>query len=218
MPEHQILVLKSQTGDVVKIEIIIKICEISNENLPLRSYGVQHGMEIYVIDSNPYSLAKNGGLEDVNLVEKYVMPEAVYNEKENTVRAYIKKQKEKKEKEMLEKGAPGEDTVSHCVVGSRCEVSPGGRRGEIKWVGKFPGEDNNGYWVKASDILKVGIQLDEPSGKSNGSRKGHVLFVCENNYGTFARGRNVEGTFYLKYLVGDFPDLLLAELNDGDEL
>ena len=77
-------------------------------------------------------------------------------------------------------------------VGDRCEVSPGGRRGVIRWIGELEKGDINrgGYWV--------GIALDEPSGKNDGSYKGIKFFSCPMNYGIFARGPNV--------VVGDFPE------------
>ena len=53
-------------------------------------------------------------------------------------------------------------TVEGIHEGDRCEVSPGGRRGTVKWVGVL--ENNSvskgGYWV--------GVVLDEPTGRNNG--------------------------------------------------
>ena len=79
-------------------------------------------------------------------------------------------------------------------VGDRCEVNPGGRRGTIRWVGQLQEGDVNrgGYWV--------GVELDEPMGRNDGSYKGKQLFSCQQNYGLFARGQNVT--------VGDYPNEL----------
>lgn len=52
-------------------------------------------------------------------------------------------------------------------VGSRCEIIIGGRRGVVKYVGKVP-ELALGYWI--------GVQLDEPTGDSNGSVQGKSYF------------------------------------------
>lgn len=44
-------------------------------------------------------------------------------------------------------------------VGDRCEVDPGGKRGEVKFVGKVD-TLAAGYWI--------GVQYDEPVGKHDG--------------------------------------------------
>ena len=41
---------------------------MAEDDRPLGYYGVENGMEIHVVDEDPFSLAKNGGLEDVSLV------------------------------------------------------------------------------------------------------------------------------------------------------
>ena len=85
-------------------------------------------------------------------------------------------------------------------LGSRCEVNPGGRRGEVKFVGKVEGLQP-GWWV--------GVHLDDPaSGSSvkNGIVKGVTYFECPEPYGTFVRPANV--------ICGDFPN----ELDELDEL
>lgn len=46
----------------------VQLCEMADDDRPLGYYGVENGMEIHVVDEDPYSLAKNGGLEDVSLV------------------------------------------------------------------------------------------------------------------------------------------------------
>lgn len=82
--------------------------------------------------------------------------------------------------------------MAHVKVGDRCEVSPGGRRGTVRWVGVLDEKNpaRGGYWV--------GIVLDEPTGKNDGSFNGKSLFKCAPNYGVFVRGENVK--------VGDYPE------------
>ena len=79
LPADQCLVLKSD-GAVV--------CEMDNDSRPLGFYGVKSGMEIKVVDTNPHSLAKNGGLEDVSLVKKYRMSDEDYDKRKGTMREY----------------------------------------------------------------------------------------------------------------------------------
>lgn len=102
----------------------------------------------------------------------------------------------------------------------RCEVMPGGRRGEVAFVGEVRSEmafqfvpgysripqqveglSGGGHWV--------GVKFDEPLGKSDGTVKGTRFFECEPMFGGFIRGRNVT--------VGDFPEVFDEDLEDEDE-
>ncbi len=89
-------------------------------------------------------------------------------------------------------------------VGKRCRV--GGedeRRGEIMYVGdveEIPG--GAGKWI--------GVKLDEPVGKNDGSLAGKRYWGKEGDpkYGVFVRPERVE--------VGDWP--VLDDLDDLEEL
>ncbi len=76
-------------------------------------------------------------------------------------------------------------------VGDRAEVTPGAKRGEVKFVGNNVKNLPLGWWV--------GIQYDEPVGKNDGSVKGVRIFQCPDGYGGFVRPNNVS--------VGDFPPI-----------
>jgi tubulin-folding cofactor B len=97
-------------------------------------------------------------------------------------------------------------SVQHCSVGARCQVTPGQRRGQVAWVGNTHPNKDDDYWV--------GIILDEPVGQNDGTfvKTGQRYFECNDKYGVYCRGKNVE--------VGDFPerDDLFSDDEDEDEL
>ena len=101
-------------------------------------YSVKSGMEIHVIDTDPFSLSKGGGLTDVSLVQKYTMSDEKYNERKGTMREYIKQQREldpnfkvaaagkpkTASTQVVDEGPPpGPESVQGMNVGDRCQVN-----------------------------------------------------------------------------------------------
>jgi tubulin-folding cofactor B len=101
----------------------------------------------------------------------------------------------------------GEAEAAGMAVGNRCEIA-GGRRGVVmcfarrcprhqfesplyipRYVGQIP-QMPIGWWI--------GVKLDEPLGKNDGSVKGARYFTCDPAYGCFIRPQNVQ--------VGDYPE------------
>ena len=214
--DHQRIILKD-SGRVV--------CELTDNSKMLGFYSVVSGNELHVIDTDPFSLSRGGGLTDVTLVEKYRMTEEDYDKRKGTLREHIREKKAADPKwkpsmpgmtTMGQGGAgfqpmdadttPAEpepvgiETVEGIAVGNRCEIQPGARRGEVMFVGEHEAL-KGGYWV--------GVKLDEPLGMNNGSVKGQVLFECGENYGAIVRGKNCE--------VGDFPDAFDLDDSDSEE-
>ncbi|XP_018575471.1 dynactin subunit 1 isoform X5 [Anoplophora glabripennis] len=66
-------------------------------------------------------------------------------------------------------------------VGRRVDVTAKGVQGVIAFVGKT--NFAPGTWI--------GVVLDEPKGKNNGSLRGHEYFKCEDNHGVFVRETQV---------------------------
>jgi tubulin-folding cofactor B len=66
------------------------------------------------------------------------------------------------ETEKAIQAASGDDaeSVANIIVGMRCEVQPGGRRGRVAFVGEVQ-QLNGGHWV--------GVIFDEPVGKTDGT-------------------------------------------------
>jgi tubulin-folding cofactor B len=88
-------------------------------------------------------------------------------------------------------------------VTSRVRLLPGSdaRRGTISYIGPVPEIPGLGAWI--------GITLDEPTGKNDGSVKGKKYFECGKNQGTFVRPERCE--------AGDFPPLDLGD-EDMEEM
>eukprot|EP00944_MAST-04C_sp_MAST-4C-sp1_P016191 g16191.t1 len=195
--------------------------ELDDDTRKIGFYSIQNGQTLHVVDTNPYSMSANGGLEDTSLVKKYEMSDEEYNKRKNTLRSYKREMLKKdpnfkfdwsqagknglkgvkgKENEG-ERTYPGPESVAGMKVGNRCEVNPGARRGEIMYLGEVK-ELLPGHWV--------GVKFDEPLGKNDGSVKGTRYFQCANRYGGFCRASNLQ--------VGDFPEAdLFADLSDSDE-
>ena len=186
----------------------VDIAQLDDDSKMLGFYSVTSGMFIHVTDVDPHSISKGGALENVNLVERYRMDEETYDKRKGTVREWIREQRAKdpdwKPPQMPGAAEANARTKSlpctaadaaHIVVGSRCEVQPGGRRGCVKFCGSLEGKE--GVWV--------GVELDDPLGKNDGSAGTVRYFTCAENHGTFAKPTNVQ--------CGDFPN----ELDDSDD-
>ncbi|KAJ1454633.1 CAP Gly-rich domain-containing protein [Pelagophyceae sp. CCMP2097] len=198
----------------------VDLCALDDNEKMLGFYSVTSGMEIHVRDVDPHSISRGGALENTDLVEKFRMTEEDYDKRKGTVRDWIKTQKAadpnwkppkpnaqaqmannatKRNADAAATGGadiPAADAAAHIHVGDRCEVQPGGRRGSVAWVGDVPALAA-GPWV--------GIVLDEPLGKHDGSIHGARFFQAPDGHGTFSRPKNVS--------VGDYPD----ECEDSDE-
>lgn len=198
---HQELYLRRGGNDTIFL---------MDERKTLRYYGARNGMELHIKDTDPYSISLHGGLEDVSQVEKFVMEDDVYDKLQNTVRACKRREmatlaaKRAAEKAAREAAGEGEEPVveepekpeetkdeviARMPLGSRCEVAPGGRRGEVAYIGFVLGL--KGIWV--------GVKLDEPLGMNDGTKDGKCYFECTGaKYGCFAKADKIE--------VGDFPE------------
>ena len=84
------------------------------------------------------------------------------------------------------------------AVGARCILSSdSSRRGTIRFVGPIPSLPG------IQDAPWVGVELDEPTGRNDGSVSGERHFTCENNKGVFVRPEKVG--------VGDYGELILDD-------
>ncbi|MCJ1483093.1 hypothetical protein MMC06_003259 [Schaereria dolodes] len=137
------------------------------------------------------------------------MPTETYNSLPDTVLAWKKSHKLGRfdpntpeiERKKVEDGWKDVDE-RHISVGKRCRVgAEDTRRGTIAYVGEvkeIPGL--RGPWV--------GVVLDEPIGKNDGSVGGKRYFECAEKRGVFIRPDRIE--------VGDFGTILEEEEDDED--
>lgn len=88
-------------------------------------------------------------------------------------------------------------------MGARCRLSDS-RRGTIAFVGPIPSlpGTQGAPWI--------GIALDEPTGKNDGSVHGERYFQCAKNTGVFVRAEKVE--------VGNFTALGLEDEDDNPDM
>eukprot|EP00697_Spironema_sp_BW2_P013840 gnl/Spiro4/4126_TR2057_c0_g1_i1.p1 gnl/Spiro4/4126_TR2057_c0_g1~~gnl/Spiro4/4126_TR2057_c0_g1_i1.p1 ORF type:complete len:287 (+),score=80.41 gnl/Spiro4/4126_TR2057_c0_g1_i1:46-861(+) len=173
-------------------------------------YSPEDGMTLRIVDLDPNSLARNRGLEDLSQVQKYVMPDQVYDARKGTFREHKRKMLEQdpnwtlfgsREPSKFDENSYREEAAA-IQVGNRCSVTPGGKLGTVRFVGPIPGLPE-GFWV--------GVALDEPVGKNDGRTPAGVrIFECPPNYGVFARPDKVE--------VGDFPEENFDDLLGADEI
>ncbi|KAJ9516910.1 hypothetical protein QJQ45_027299 [Haematococcus lacustris] len=217
-PSAMLLQLLNEAGNIV--------ASCLDDSRKLGYYSPHDGYSLHVVDLDPTSASAGGWLEDVSLVDKYVMSDDAYGQRENTYRRWkqgklaedpswtLEKEMAKKRGVALPAGkekvtdpefqAAEAGALSGCV-GSRCCVQPGDRRGVIRFVGSGVAGLPLGWWV--------GVQYDEPVGRNDGSTGGKTYFSCADGYGGFVRPDKVQ--------AGDFPcldDGLSDGLASGDEI
>ncbi|CAL5872292.1 uncharacterized protein PFLUO_LOCUS6553 [Penicillium psychrofluorescens] len=194
----------------------------------ISEWGLVKGSEIEVHDTRPQAMRPN--FSDLSSVDKYVLPTETYESLPNSVLAWKKNQKLGR---FDPNTASPEETLRNQVEKDQTEVSDKGitvdkraivlpstpphiRRGTIRFVGRVPTIPISGLprEMEHTEVpaelrpIWVGIELDEPTGKNDGSVGGQRYFDCSEKRGVFVKPEKVE--------VGDFPPLGLDD--DLDEL
>lgn len=152
-----------------------------------------------MLDTRPPGLRTN--YTDLSGVKKYEMPVSEYESLPSTVLSYKRAHKIGR----FDPDAPSiqsaqisasyrEVSERDIVVGARCRLLPedtDGRRGEVAFVGEVEEIPGIGAWV--------GVRLDEPTGKNDGSVAGKRYFESGGaKRGVFVRAERVE--------VGEFGE------------
>jgi len=134
-------------------------------------------MEIHVVDIDPKNTIAE--LQDTSKIEKYVMSDEKYNERETSYKKWKEQQaKEQQAQETMPTHVKEDDRVSVLPQDPNGPI----RHGTVKFIGKIE-PHGTGYWI--------GVHLDEPQGKNDGSVKGTRFFECPPNHGVFAKGNKV---------------------------
>ncbi|RAL10769.1 tubulin-folding cofactor B [Aspergillus homomorphus CBS 101889] len=217
-PSCQRLCLKSPGGPDQWLE---------GDDSTIGQWGLMKGCEIEVHDSRPRSTRPN--FTDLSSVDKYVLPTSTYEALPNSVLAWKKNQKLGRfdpstvspEEAMRSQASKdiGEIEQRGIAVNKRAIVLPSSpphvRRGTIRFVGPVPTipipgvEPNLAETDPTACPVWVGIELDEPLGKNDGSIGGKSYFVCPNKTGVFVKPEKVK--------IGDFPPLGLDDWDDEME-
>ncbi|KAI2788364.1 hypothetical protein POX_e06378 [Penicillium oxalicum] len=192
-----------------------------NDAQLIGDFGIAKGSEIEVHDSRPLAMRPN--FTDLSSVEKYEMKPETYETLSDSVLAWKRNQK-------LGRFDPNalspEESLRKQAEKDRADIASK----ESYHPPFFPTSHSSGNdplcWASSdysshgparerskSDIpaelqpLWVGIELDEPTGKNDGSVGGQRFFECPQKCGAFVKPEKLE--------VGDFPPLGLDdELDD----
>lgn len=184
------LKLFNESGEVV--------ANMNDNDAQLGLYGPHDFYLIHIIDLDPATI----NIDNLEDVPKYEISEEAYAQRDNTFRKF-KEQQMKQNPDLMKPNKPQIDEefqrefIDGVNVGDRCKLNPGDKRGTVRYVGKVP-EGQPGYYV--------GLELDEPLGKNDGTIKGTRYFQCPENHGLFVRPNTIE--------VGNFRPYI----EDPDEL
>lgn len=139
-----------------------------------------------------------GIFDEVDAVEKMKISEDRYAQV-NNVRSFMQQHGLGRfsNKTVNESNKTDKENLKEIEVGKRCEVRTKGtpaRRGEVKYIGEIclkPG------------VTFIGVCLDEPLGKNDGTAGEVRYFKCEPKHGVFVRPADIE--------VGNFPEISLED-------
>jgi tubulin-folding cofactor B len=151
--------------------------------------------------------ARPGEYNDLSAVEKFELTPEEYESRRDTVLSHLRANKLGRFAETPTNltQTPPAPIPSNIKIGERCEVQSGDgtidRRGTIRFVGEAA-MGKGGVWV--------GVEMDEPTGKGDGSVDGVRYFQCSSKHAVFVRADKVT--------VGDFPEEDLMADDDDDEI
>jgi tubulin-folding cofactor B len=137
-------------------------------------YPLRNGSELEIGDSRPVGM--RGDFTDVNKVEKFELPMQDYERLDDSVLAWKRRRglgrfdpnaKSREEVERERRSRDETEVASRGIrVGGRCRVAgDDGRRGVVRFVGGIDGLGGE----REAGCQWVGVELDEPVGRNDGS-------------------------------------------------
>ncbi|KAI5302957.1 hypothetical protein KEM55_000788 [Ascosphaera atra] len=199
---------------------------VDDELRTIGEFGLMRGAELEIHDLRPPAARPN--FTDLSSVEKYSLPTEQYEQLSDSVLAWKRRQKLGRfnpdaptpEEQLREQVAKDEEAIKNNDIseGKRAiilpSVLPHLRRGTIRYVGPVPTIPSSFSKLLAENTelpppLWVGIELDEPTGKNDGTVGGKRYFECLQNRGVFVKPDKVE--------VGDWAVLGLDDLDEDME-
>lgn len=189
-PHHQLrLELFDERGAKLESDMV--------DEKMLGYYQVRDEYRLHGVDLQPSVQILN--YDDVSQVEKFDITEDQWLQREDNARAFKMRMLQEQAKNQGETGGTSstssslddnayQEIAENIKVGDRCQCQPGDRLGVVRYVGRVA-VLKIGFWV--------GVEFDEPVGKSDGTVKGQKIFECRPQYGGFLRPDQVT--------VGDYP-------------
>jgi tubulin-specific chaperone B len=165
---------------------------------------------IHVEDTRPPGSLVD--LYDTSKVEKYVMPQSEYENRQDSVLHWKKVNKlgrfdpqasDSRALEHLSEESRELIRSRNISIGARCKIDSQNieRLATVRYIGLVPE-----IKVMIPNQTWVGLEYDEPVGKNDGSIDGKRYFEVSPNHGSFVKPELVE--------VGDFPE----ESYEDDEI
>jgi len=197
--ENMILQLKNSIGSIVKT--------LQPDSATLQEIGLTEISYVHVVDLDPDNsevslIAKlDSGKFDA---EKYEIDFEKYKQRPDSFyqwkQVHLKEYYSNKAQIMLDEIKKSSVAADSMKIGARCECGTKEmpKRGVLKYIGKLHGQE---------DIIWIGVQLDEPYGKHDGTFKGKRYFEAPDKYGIFCKAHNIQ--------VGDFP--MIDEFEDSSD-
>ncbi|WAQ83733.1 hypothetical protein PtA15_4A181 [Puccinia triticina] len=178
---------------------------LDNDQLSLADYGLQDGATIDVVDSDPRAASQAGQYNDVSQVDKFELPKEEYEKRPDSLLAFKMRNKLGRFNDADPAEQPAEpappsqsELLGRYPPGSRCQLVSRSStadalpaRGTLRFVGPAEFNQKHPFWI--------GVELDEPSGKNDGSVDGHRYFTCPPSRGIFVQPDRIQ--------IGDFPPI-----------
>ena len=149
----------------------------------LAQLGAHDGQLLGVRSTDAGVTARLAHLQDDETVDKFELSKEDYEARRDTVLAY----KQRNKMGRFAPSDPSADPVEPSTdalpsVGERCEISPGARRGVVRFVG--PTDFARGHFV--------GVELDEPLGNGDGTVNGRAYFSTGPKRAAFVKPEAVQ--------------------------